>query len=498
MTSPGVPVVLTADRTLTAAYDLLFDGMLAASQTTLTPSPVLTRILAPPHRTAVLAPLGLRRIEAALLRDGFAPDEVALVPDHRLPEVIGPATRVVAVSAGEPCGRGMSSTTMTGVLGGSIYPRVMLQRLLRRVRRLIAARAPRAQLLLGGPGAWQLASDAAARAALGINHVVTGYAEANAAEVFRSLLTGRSLPAVIAGAAPDAADIPALRGPSTMGVIEISRGCGLGCEFCTLAHVPMRHLPADTIISDAATNLAAGQRALAVLSEDLFRYGGTAARPAPEALIALLERLRALQGMGLIQCDHANITSVAAFSDAQLRRVRDLLVGDTGCRYPWVNLGVETASGSLLARIAPAKLLGLRPEEWAEVCHHQIQRLIAAGWLPMVSIMLGLPGETAADLRLTLDWVRSLRHQPVTIFPVLYAPIDGSPPVTRADLTRLHWQLIAECYALNFRWVPRMYWDNQTAVGVPLAKRLLLQGLGRGQVLLWRSALAWRRMVARP
>ena len=35
--SDGFPVVLTADRTLTADYRLLFDGMLAASQTTTAP-----------------------------------------------------------------------------------------------------------------------------------------------------------------------------------------------------------------------------------------------------------------------------------------------------------------------------------------------------------------------------------------------------------------------------------------------------------------------------
>lgn len=494
----GAPIVLSADRTLTARYDLLFDAMLAASQTTLTPAPIVGRLLAPRHPTASVAPLGLRRIEAALLQGGIPRDHLALVDESHLTSAIGPDTRLVAVSAGEPCGLGMSSTTMTGVLGGSIYPYVMLRRLLRRARRLIAARAPGAKLILGGPGAWQLAAGPEARARLGIDHIVTGYAEANAADIFRSLLSGESLPPVIEGRPPAAADIPAILGPSTMGVVEISRGCGLGCDFCTIARVPMQHLPPETILADARTNLTGGLRAIAVLSEDLFRYGGGARELAPDALIALLERLRALEGMGLIQADHANIMSIARFSDAQLRRVRQLLVGDTGCELPWVNVGVETASGELLSRAGAAKMMGAAPGDWAQVCADQVRRLIAAGWLPMVSLMLGLPGETEADLRETLDWVRDLRREPVTAFPVLYAPIDGSPPVTRADLTRLHWQLIRECYALNFRWTPRMYWDNQRAVGVPLSKRVILQALGCGQVLMWRTAMAWRRLGARP
>jgi len=499
----GSPIILTADRTLTARYDLLFDGMLASSQTTVTPSPILTRLLAPQAPTddgsARFAPLGLRRIEAALVRDGIPATDVTVVDEGHLAAAVGPATRVVAVSAGEPCGLGMSSTTMTDVLGGSIYPRVMLRRLLRRARALLTARAPEAKLVLGGPGAWQLASHPQARANLGINHVVTGYAEAKAPAVFRSLLAREEVPAVIEGIGPDADAIPPILGATTMGVVEISRGCGLGCSFCTIAREPMQHLPTETILADARTNLRAGLTTIAVLSEDLFRYGGDAGGVEPSALIGLLERLRALEGLGLIQTDHANIMSIARYSDDELSRVRGLLVGDSGCELPWVNVGVETASGELLARAGGgAKMAGAAPGDWGQHCATQVRRLIAAGWLPMVSLMIGLPGESEEHLRATLDWVHDLRRERVTIFPVLHAPVDGARPVTRSDLGHLHWRLIRECYALSFRWVPRMYWDNQCAVGVPLNKRLTLQVLGRAQVLIWRTAMALRQGVARP
>ncbi|HUS81004.1 MAG TPA: radical SAM protein, partial [Armatimonadota bacterium] len=83
MMARGRPVVLTADRILMADYDLLFDGMLAASQTTTTPGAVIERLLAPHHRTADgrarVAPMGLRRIEAALAAGGLGPDDVAVV-----------------------------------------------------------------------------------------------------------------------------------------------------------------------------------------------------------------------------------------------------------------------------------------------------------------------------------------------------------------------------------------------------------------------------------
>lgn len=242
------------------------------------------------------------------------------------------------------------------------------------------------------------------------------------------------------------------------------------------------------------TNLAAGQSNIAVLSEDSFRFGALGTRTRPEALIGLLSRLRECRGLRLIQVDHVNLCSVAQYSDEQLREVRALLVGATGCRYPWVNLGMETASGELLAQVGgTAKMGGVALSDWPEFCAEQVRRLCAAGFLPMVSLVMALPGEQEDDVRRTTAWVEAVSDLPVTVFPVLYAPVDGSTPPTARELTETHWRLLQAAYRLNFRWIPRMYWDNQRAAGVPVAKRLLLQALGRGQALLWKCRLTGPR-----
>ncbi len=331
-----------------------------------------------------------------------------------------------------------------------------------------------------------------------MNHVVSGYAEGNAAEVFRALVAGEQQPAIIEGQGVEAEDIPPICGASTMGVVEISRGCGLGCSFCTIGRERMQHLPVETIVADAQTNLAAGMGGIAALSEDCFRYGGAGNETDPAALIDLLERLRQLDDLRLIQTDHANIMSIAGFSDQELTRVRELLVGDSGAELPWVNVGVETASGELLARSGgEAKMIGASHDEWGDICATQLRRLIAAGWAPMVSILVGLPGETPEDVQRTLAWIRDMKNERVMIFPVVYAAIDGSETLTRAALTKLHWRLVRECYSLNFKWTPRMYADNQRAVGVPSARRTLLQALGVAQVIEWKTLLAWRAAGAR-
>jgi len=477
-----------------ARYDVLLDGMMAASQTTSTPWFVMDKALMPRPRPrngrAPFAPLGLRRIQAALVRDGFDTDNVAVSDDAHLDGAIGSQTQIVAISSGEPTGVGMSSTTMAGVTGGKIHPQVMFTQLLEQVRRLVALRCPQAKIVLGGPGAWQLAQDPALLSSLGLDHVVVGYAEKNVAKTFTDLLNATDLPPVIHGAPPTADGIPPILGPTTMGVVEISRGCGLGCNFCTLAGTPMIDVPPETVIADVRTNIAAGIRSIAALSEDFFRYGADGARCRPEAAMGLLARLRETEGLRLIQIDHANVSSIAQYTDEQLAWVAATLVGDTGSRHPWVNVGVETASADLLRRNGGGpKMAATGHGQWSEQCGEQLRRLGAAGFIPMASLMVGLPGESQDDVQLTLDWVRSLTDAPVTIFPVLYAPLDSAPPGP-ADLTRLQWRLVRECYEFNFKWVPRLYWDSQTGAGVGVLRRMMFQVLGRAQVPLWRFYLA--------
>lgn len=494
--SRGVPVVLTADEILMADHRTLFGGMIAASQTTSTPRAIFDRLLAPRPRRP-LAPLGLRRVEASLLGDGFTDDDVSIVRPEQLADAVGPPTRIMAVSAGEACGLGMNSTTMTAIAGGEIYARRLVGELMARIARL-RERAPEARVVLGGPGAWQLVAEDALRRRLGVDHVITGQVEGNVAELFARLADGDELPPVIEGRATDAAHIPTIRGASAMGVVELSRGCGMGCSYCTMGRVPMRHLPEATILEDARTNVAAGLSSVGAISEDMLRYGCVGRQLFPERLLGLLRRMREIDGLGLVQTDHANVISVAAWSDEQLRELRELMVGPTSCRLPWINLGVESATGELLARSGAAKLGGIDPARWGDFCAEQLRRLIRAGFMPMASLMLCMPGETPEHVRRNIEWVESVAREPMTIFPVIYAPIDGSDPPGRDDLTPLHWRLIERCYDVNFREVPRMYGDNQRAVGIPAWRRVMLQALGRGQIVQYRTLFAWHRWRSRP
>lgn len=498
--SEGVPIVLTADRSLMAAHALLLDGMAAAAQTTAWASRLMWPLIAPRVAADGLrarqAPLGLRRIEAALLGGGFSESDVAVVPPERAERAIGPRTRVVGLSSGDPLGLGMNSTTIAAVFGGRPITSALFQQLLAKVRQRIAAVGSPARVVLGGPGTWQAEQDEATIRKLGIDHVVTGYSEANAAEVLRAVSQGAEMPFVVRGKGPSAAAVPPVRGATVMGMVEVSRGCGWGCRFCTLADQPMFHLPLETILADAETNLSAGVRNLSLTGEDVFRYGagpGEAANPA--AVLELGRRLAGLSGVATLAIDHANVSTVSCFSDGELREFRRLVALGREDFRPWVNLGVETASGELLvASSSPAKLRPASASEWGRLCAEQVRRLCASGFLPMVSLVVGLPGEEARHVEETMRWIDALDGQPISLVPVFLTPVraDGGQRVGADGLTKRQWTLFARCMRSTFRWMPGVYWRHQAAAGVKVGRRLVKQVLGRGYAMQWRCIL-WRK-----
>ncbi|MFW6146297.1 MAG: B12-binding domain-containing radical SAM protein [Planctomycetota bacterium] len=493
MTAPnhhGLLIVLTADRTLMAHYPTLLDGMMASIQTSRVPPPVMRRLLAPPmphpDGRAARAPLGLRRIEAALRRDGVDPDTIAIVSPDRLDEVVGPDTRIVGLSSGDPLGRGMTNTTMVALSGGHLYTRAWFADACGRLRRLRDG-GLNFHVVAGGPGAWQLANAPATTDARGIDHVVLGYAERDIADLFARLMNGEVLDRFLTARPTTPDDIPPIDGPTTMGVVEISRGCGRGCGFCTLAGEPMVHLPVERIVADVAANVRGGSPTISLISEDFLRYGSDDVTVDPPALLAMLAAVRDVDGVGMIQVDHANIASVEQFSNEQLRRVRDALRAGSPHEQVWVNLGAESAAGELLA----ANGLGgkIRPfdvEQWPGMCENAARRLAAAGFVPMLSLILGLPGETDAHVEQTIDLIRRLEGLRAVIFPIFHAPLDPEQrPFGLDDMTPRHWRLFRLAYRFNFRWLPGLFADNHRAAAAPWWRRLFIQTAGRIEKRQW-------------
>jgi radical SAM superfamily enzyme YgiQ (UPF0313 family) len=229
-----------------------------------------------------------------------------------------------------------------------------------------------------------------------------------------------------------------------------------------------------------------GMRCAVCSSEDFFRYGSRDGKPDFERLCELLDAVCGINEISLVQPDHANVTSVLQLSDGQLKHAAERLRRSGRARYIWVNMGAESASGRLVEANCPGKIRPFRSEDWGQMVECAVEKLARTGFFPVVSIVLGLPGETQEDAESTLNLVRALARRPVAVFPVFYEPPRGSGAFTAADMTAAHLRLFRRCYEINFDVIPKLIWDNQTAAGVPLARRALYQAVGRAQVAFWR------------
>lgn len=488
-------IILVADRTLSANYKVLFEGIFATMQTTKVPEIAMRKFVAPAVATdsegrAATAALGIRRLESAILKfTELTREDVVCTTPETLPKLLGPWVKIVAFSSSDPLGRGMSNTTTTNFWKGELYTSFWTRRMLEGLAE------PKEKygfkIVAGGAGAWQWAYDAAERDRLGIDVVFEGYFEGAGPGLFTDLMNGRDAERNISEKKTAVELVQPIAGASMLGIIELSRGCGRGCKFCSMASKKMGHLPVDTILADLQTNLAGGVRSVVSGSEDFFRYGAIGLKPDFEKLHELLRQMKQVKGLSFMQIDHGNIASVMQLSDEELTLIRELLTWEKKSDYLWVNMGVESANGELVAANCPGKISPFRPEDWEDIVRESAERMTRNGFFCVFSVILGLPGETPDDIARTLRLCSDLGRKRAVIFPIFYEPLSDEEikAGNRFTLRRMkadHLELYRTCYEINFRAVPRLFVDNQRAGGVSWAKIGMMQLLGKGEVFSWR------------
>lgn len=436
--------------------------------------------------TARTVPNGLRVVEALLARR-FGEENIAVCYPDQLDRFVGPATRVIGVHAHNPLGITFATDIYAGFYGRDCEPinAAEFRRLI--THPAIAARRDHLKVIVGGPGAWQIEHKGLAPE-WGIDCIVNGESEEAVEDLFERAIRGESLPEVVECKSPRLESIPTPVNRSTFGVVEITRGCGRGCQFCSVALRNGKSIPLDHILANVRRQVAQGADTITLTTEDLFLYeqGKRFSTNVP-ALKRLFESVSAVPGVRHVMLTHGTMAPVVVNPSLvdELQLAVDLSVNQhpdsthPHKRYAMMFVGLETGSVRLFRQFMKGKSYPFRPEQWPDVVMKGMETMNRANWFPMCTFILGLPGETPADTRESLDLLHSLKDAKWCVIPTLFVPLDDtrmqnqeSARLTR--LTDLQWEFFFTAWRYNidfFRRERSVQWKFNA--GIPIYYYLL-------------------------
>ena len=446
----GHRIVLTADKTLMSSYNgSMFVGFAACFPRVL-PRWLYTRLFCPPidrgSDTITSAPGGLRKIEAALIASGIAPEDIAVAHPDRLDRVIDGSTRIIGISTSDPLGLGPASSTFSSLLRKESYTAYYFRSLMQNP----VLRASGARILVGGPGAWQLQGEAT-RKTLGIDCLVEGEGEQIVPQLVKDVLDGKPIAPRVFGSTVPIDQIPIIRNSTINGIVEISRGCGRGCDFCSPNMRTVRHLPLDHVLEEVRVNLKSVNR-ITLHAEDVLRYKAKGMVPDRTAVDELFEKVVAL--CPKICLSHLALSSALACPEL-IEDISHITGADSGKMNVYGQTGIETGSPALVNKHMKGKAKPFMPEKWPEVVKESFKLLSDNHWVPCGTLVMGLPGERARDVEMTIDLIKDLRQYKSLIVPLFFVPLGEmkEDEFFRAEaMLPEHWQLLGECIEHDFYW----------------------------------------------
>jgi radical SAM superfamily enzyme YgiQ (UPF0313 family) len=203
-----------------------------------------------PDGRAKYAPYGLRKVEAMLLENGFSASDVVVAHPLDLHVFVGSDTKVVGISSMDPTGMGYVSKTYSSIIGGGEpMNAVEFQKLVTHPN--IKKFKPR--IIVGGFGSWQLERKKMTDK-YGVDCVLMGGRPEPIVEVFKKAVNGEELPRIVHADESlrswDYGTMPLAKHAAIHGSVEISKGCGRNCQFCTPTMQNKVDVPLEKIMEE--------------------------------------------------------------------------------------------------------------------------------------------------------------------------------------------------------------------------------------------------------
>ncbi len=431
--------------------------------------------------SARVMPAGIRILEESLRLSFPAEDIVSCYPED-LPRFVGPRTRAVGISTHNPLGVTFAAGVYTSVFGTSKNP--INSHYARQLFLGLRDNPWRRnfKVIVGGSGAWQIAQTQSQQE-LSVDCVLEGRSEARETrDLFRKAIGGEDLPAHIDVAHPqEKEEILVPTGRTTFGVVEMTTGCGRRCRFCMPDLSPQLDLPRESIMAAVQANVAQGNKQISLATEDMFIWGQVRTGtpfffPNREALLELYAEIARTPGVEQILLSHSTMAP-AVVDPVLIEKLTTVLLPKSPVHLPRISthpsrkilsplIGLETGSVAQARELMPGKSAPFPIEEWPSVFIQGLTIMNRHHWFPVVTLIIGSPGETEEDTKATLDLVYETERRKLFAFyvPSIFTPLQdtrmaGSEGVAETrELTALQWQLMMKCWKMNLRAAQFKWW----------------------------------------
>jgi radical SAM superfamily enzyme YgiQ (UPF0313 family) len=411
---------------------------------------------------AMFAPAGLRKVEAMLLENGFSESEVAVVHPEDLERFVGPETKIIGISSMDPTGMGYVSKTYSSIIGGG-EPMNAIE-----FHKLInnpSIKQFNPKIVVGGFGSWQLERKHVSDR-YGVDCVVMGGRPDQIVDVFKKLLNGESVPRVVHADESlrnwDYDTMPLIKHAAIHGAVEISKGCGRNCQFCTPTMQSKIDVPLKKIMAEVATTTKEGSDHITLVTEDLFLYGSKSKTfiPNQEAVVGLVKSVADYPGVKSIQASHMSLAPVVQ-NPTMIKELAEILIQRSWYSHgkkPIITAetGIETGSVRLMKKYMGGKMLPFRPEMWQEIVTQAFGILNDNDWYPLATLIVGLPDEKEEDVLQTLELMDKIKDYNAFYVPLFFVPLENCVLMKQKgaeldSLSKARWDFFIKCWEYNIK-----------------------------------------------
>lgn len=368
----------------------------------------------------------LRKLEAALLQKHPREDVVVAHEDH-LSSLIKDDTEVIAVNTMDPLGLGPLTMSYFALMGADKGAWVTMEWRSLMAKINAARKGKKAKLVVGGPGVWEFTIHPEELEISNIDYAFQGESEDVINDLFEQIssdsIDGNEFfqgfvtmddnfhrsnvknPKFISKNSKISTyvpldKIPLIQGPAHSGMVEIMRGCGIGCDFCEVTLRPLRYYTNEMIRKEIEVNKQGGFDNAWLHTDEFFGFRHTSPKfePNVDALVDLVTTVMSVPGIRRTNPTHARISPAAAYPELIEKLSGIMKAGPNN--WIGVQVGVETGSDELASKHMPNKTLPLHvgPDgSWSEIVWRGTRNMNKYYWRPAFTIQAGQRDETPED-----------------------------------------------------------------------------------------------------